>query len=72
MSELFVNNPFIVGKYLSDEYFCDRVEETDFLRKQVQNGRNVALISPRRIGISCFLCRYICHDITRRTGIYSR
>lgn len=52
MSELFVNNPFIVGKYLSDEYFCDRVEETDFLRKQVQNGRNVALISPRRIGKS--------------------
>ena len=52
MSELFVNNPFIVGKYLSDEYFCDRFEETDFLRKQVQNGRNVALISPRRIGKS--------------------
>ena len=26
-----INNPFIVGKYLSDEYFCDRIEETDFL-----------------------------------------
>ena len=43
-------NPFIVGKYLAPEYFCDREEETDFLRKQVRNGRNVALISPRRLG----------------------
>lgn len=52
MEEMFVNNPFVVGKYLSDKYFCDRSEETDFLRKQIVNGRNVALISPRRIGKS--------------------
>ena len=50
METMSVNNPFIVGKYVSDKYFCDRSEETDFLRKQMQNGRNVALISPRRIG----------------------
>ena len=43
-------NPFIVGKYLAPEYFCDREEETAFLRKRMQNGRNVALISPRRLG----------------------
>lgn len=43
-------NPFVVGKYVSDRYFCDRQKETDFLVKQVANGRNVALISPRRIG----------------------
>ena len=47
-----INNPFIVGKYLSDRYFCDRSEETEFLRKQVLNGRDIALISPRRIGKS--------------------
>lgn len=52
MEELFVNNPFVVGKYLSDRYFCDRSNETEFLRKQMLNGRNVALISPRRIGKS--------------------
>ena len=52
MDGIFVNNPFVVGKYLSDDYFCDRVAETDFLRKQIYNGRNVALISPRRIGKS--------------------
>ena len=52
MEEIRVNNPFIVGKYLSDKYFCDRSEETEFLRKQILNGRDVALISPRRIGKS--------------------
>ena len=52
MSELYVNNPFVVGKYLSDDYFCDRSNETDFLRKQILNGRDVALISPRRLGKS--------------------
>ena len=52
MKELEINNPFVVGKYLSDKYFCDRSEETEFLRKQILNGRDVALISPRRIGKS--------------------
>ena len=52
MEEAFINNPFVVGKYLSDKYFCDRSEETEFLRKQILNGRDVALISPRRIGKS--------------------
>lgn len=52
MEIMNINNPFIVGKYLSDRYFCDRSEETEFLRKQILNGRDVALISPRRIGKS--------------------
>lgn len=43
-------NPFVVGRYVSAKYFCDREEETAFLMKQVENGRNVALISPRRMG----------------------
>ncbi len=47
-----VKNPFIVGKYLSDNYFCDRTSETAFLQKQIQNGRDVAIISPRRMGKS--------------------
>ena len=32
-------NPFIVGKYYSEEYFCDRSAETTFLLKQIENGR---------------------------------
>jgi len=47
-----VVNPFIIGKYLSKEYFCDREKETEFLTKQILNGRNMTLISDRRIGKS--------------------
>ena len=52
MADLLPKNPFIVGKYFSDAYFCDRSEETAFLAKQIENGRDVALISPRRMGKS--------------------
>jgi len=45
-------NPFVIGKYLSKEFFCDREQETDFLEKQMLNGRNVTLIADRRIGKS--------------------
>ena len=52
MEDFLISNPFVVSKYLSDRYFCDRENDTEFLRKQIVNGRNVALISPRRIGKS--------------------
>lgn len=50
MSEFSVANPFVVGRYVSEHYFCDRENETSFLTKQLVNGRDVALISPRRMG----------------------
>lgn len=50
MSKSMIANPFVVGKYVAPEYFCDREDETEFLVKQIVNGRNVALISPRRMG----------------------
>lgn len=43
-------NPFVVGKYISPEYFCDRKSETELLWKHIINGRNIALIAPRRLG----------------------
>ena len=45
-----ISNPFIVSKSIPKELFCDRQEETEFLIKQIGNGRNVVLISPRRLG----------------------
>ena len=45
-----INNPFIVSKSIPEEFFCDRSEETAFLIKQINNGRNVVLVSPRRLG----------------------
>lgn len=50
METITLLNPFVVGRYVSEHYFCDREKETEFLIKQIINGRNVALISPRRMG----------------------
>lgn len=50
MSTIKPLNPFIVGRYESADYFCDRKEETSTLIRHVINGRNVSLISPRRMG----------------------
>lgn len=46
------SNPFVLGKDIPEELFCDRDEETHTLVKQVNNGRNVAVISHRRLGKS--------------------
>jgi len=50
MGNFVSTNPFILGNNIDDKFFCDRQKETDFLIKQIRNGRNVALISPRRLG----------------------
>lgn len=44
------NNPFLLTGYVSPEYFCDRVEETQDLISALHNGRNITLVSPRRMG----------------------
>ena len=43
-------NPFSVLAYLGGDYFCDRENETKRLVEALKNGRNVTLISPRRMG----------------------
>lgn len=43
-------NPFILGHRISRPYFCDRTTEQEHLISCVENGRNVVLISPRRMG----------------------
>lgn len=45
-----VSNPFILYGYESEAYFCDRKDETDHLISLIENGNNVALIAPRRMG----------------------
>lgn len=45
-----LSNPFLVYGYDSPRYFCDREAETQELLEAIQNGRNVSLISPRRMG----------------------
>lgn len=54
-------NPFVYQGYESPEYFCDRVAETEQLASHLQNGRNVTLISPRRIGKTGLIQNTFCY-----------
>lgn len=45
-----MRNPFFTIGYGGPEFFCDREAETSKLKEALVNGRNVALISPRRLG----------------------
>ena len=44
------NNPFLITGYHGPEYFCDRDTETASIVQAMYNGRNLTLISPRRMG----------------------
>ena len=65
-----VNNPFILYGYESKEYFCDRKEETSQLLQYIENGNNVALIAPRRIG-KTGLIENLFHQPKVRKGYYT-
>lgn len=43
-------NPFLLTGYVSPTFFCDREHETSKMISALQNGRNLTLISPRRMG----------------------
>lgn len=43
-------NPFLITGYQGPTYFCDREHETSTLISAMKNGRNITLISPRRMG----------------------
>jgi AAA+ ATPase superfamily predicted ATPase len=45
-----IDNPFIEQGYANPKYFCDRELESAEMMSALENGRNVTLISPRRMG----------------------
>ncbi len=45
-----MQNPFIIYGYTSAEYFCDRKEEVNKILSAIDNGRNITLLSLRRMG----------------------
>ena len=45
-----LNNPFVIGKYVSKDYFCDREKESEQLVHHIVNGRHVTIMSERRLG----------------------
>lgn len=45
-----LDNPFVYQGYEGPEYFCDREEEVKNIISALDNGRNLTLISARKIG----------------------
>ena len=57
-----LENPFVYQGYENPEYFCDRTEETENVISALNNGRNITLISPRKIG-KTGLIHHVFHQI---------
>jgi len=61
------SNPFLITGYHSPEYFCDRKTETDKIRSALTNGRNITLISNRRIGKTA-LIEHVFHRLRGKSN----
>lgn len=51
-----LNNPFVIGNYAGEHYFCDRVSESKELIDNLLNNRNTVLVSERRLGKTGLIC----------------
>ena len=60
-----LKNPFVIQGYTSPDYFCDRQQETDLMRNHFENGRNITLVAPRRIG-KTGLIKHLFHHIEQK------
>ena len=60
------NNPFFTGINIPNEYFCDRENETKDIIKRIENGKNIVLKSPRRIGKSSLIMHVFAQDEVRK------
>ncbi|MDR2836310.1 MAG: ATP-binding protein [Bacteroidales bacterium] len=58
-------NPFIISGYEGPEYFCDREKESQKIISALLNGRNITLISPRRMG-KTGLIHHIFYEIKKQ------
>jgi AAA+ ATPase superfamily predicted ATPase len=58
-------NPFLISGYYSPEYFCDRERETDAIIDALNNGRNITLTSPRRMG-KTGLIRHVFYKLSQQ------
>ena len=63
-----VINPFPVLDYISPEYFCDRAFETNKIISAFENGRNVTLVSYRRMG-KTGLIKHVFYSVKKRKDI---
>lgn len=66
-----MKNPFPINFYGGPSFFCDRESETKAMVGAALNGRNVTLISPRRLG-KTLLIWHVFHQLKKEKviGIY--
>lgn len=64
-----ISNPFVIYGYVSPEYFCDRTEETSSVISALQNGRNLTLMSPRRMGKTGLIRNAFHHIAEQNTDV---
>ena len=57
-----LRNPFVYEGYEGPDYFCDRMEETEKVISHLQNGRNLTLVSPRKVGKTA-LVKHVFHQL---------
>ena len=60
MEELTILNPFVVGKYVSPHFFCDREVETQWLMKQIAPWKSHSTLTLLATQNYPFLLKYDC------------
>lgn len=68
--KISITNPFVISGYVNPDYFCDREKETERILKAVRAGRNLTLISSRRIGKTGLL-KHVMHQLESRNKSWS-
>ncbi len=53
-----IQNPFLIKRYESKTFFCDRENELNVLLRNVNNGIDTTLVSPRRMGKTGLIMRF--------------
>lgn len=65
-----VINPFVISGYISPEFFCDREDESERIIKAIRSGRNLTLISLRRMGKTGLL-KHVKHKLESKSKTWS-
>ena len=65
-----IANPFVITGYISPDYFCNRKNELERLMKAASSGRNITLISLRRMGKTGLL-KHFKHQLEKKNKTYS-
>jgi AAA+ ATPase superfamily predicted ATPase len=65
-----IQNPFVISGYVSPGFFCDRKDESARIMKAIHAGRNLTLISLRRMGKTGLL-KHVKHQLESKSKSWS-